>query len=331
MDIGLVFDLQTDPHDPRQAEFDPQATIEALRQALESLGHHVTLLGGPEDLLRSGPTQCCDVDLVFNIAEGGWGRCREAWAPILLDLYRIPYVGSDALTLSIGLDKVVSKRLAMAEGIPTPRWIAIDHPGALAAKVPLTFPVIVKPRWQGSGRGLDAGAVVNDQTALTARVSWLYARCPEPIVIEEFIDYGELTVCVIGNDPPVAYPAIQRPIDTATRLSCHLITPSSSQWECPIELDERLDARARDIAIAMVKVLGVQDMARVDLRVDRNGQLFFLEINPLPSFDPAGSLGLLAEYLGVTYAILIGRILDAALLRLGYLVNATRCDPIPYK
>ena len=327
MHIGLLYDSQTDPDDERQAEFDPPATIEALRQALELLGHHVTLMGSPEALLRGGPIGCCDIDLVFNIAEGGWGRCREAWAPILLDLYRIPYVGSDALALSLGLDKVVCKRLAVAEGIPTPRWVAIDHPAALPAEVPLTWPVVVKPRWQGSGRGIDSGAVVDSPAALNARVHWLHARCPEPMLIEEFIDYGELTVCVIGNDPPVAYPAIQRPIDPMSRLSCHVVKPTPSRWESPVVLEESLDVKARDIALHMVKVLGVHDMARVDLRVNRDGRLYFLEINPLPSFDPAGTIGLLAEYLGVTYTALIGQILDAALVRVGYYAKAHRCVP----
>ena len=56
-------------------------------------------------------------------------------------------------------------------------------------------------------------------------------------------------------------------------------------------------------------------MARVDLRVDQDGQLYFLEINPLPSFDPDGSFGLLAEYLGLRYADLIGCVVDAAIRR----------------
>lgn len=318
MHIGLTFDLQTDPHDERQAEFDPPVTIDALRQALETLGHHVTLMGDAEELLRGGFKRWCDVDLVFNIAEGRWGRCREAWVPILLDLFNIPYVGSDALALSLGLDKVMSKRLAVAAGISTPQWISVNHPGLLPSSIPLRFPVIVKPRWEGSGRGIDPGAVVHDAQGLAHRAAWLFERCPEPILIEEFVGQGELTVCVIGNDPPTAYPAIQRPIDPATRLSYHVVKPAPASWESPIALDETLDARARTIACAMVETLDVRDVARVDLRADEQGQLWFLEINPLPSFDPAQSLGLLAEYLGVTYADIIGRILDAALQRFDY-------------
>jgi D-alanine-D-alanine ligase len=255
---------------------------------------------------------------MFNIAEGRHGRCREAWVPVLLDLWNIPYAGSDALALAVGLDKVMSKRLALAEGVATPRWICADRPEELPGSVPLAFPVIIKPRWEGSGRGIDPGAIVESASALSARARWLIERCPGPLLIEEFISGGELTVFVIGNHPPVAAPAIQRPIDPESRLSCHLIHPRPVAWEAPLPMDAALDAAAGRVAVTMFNALGCRDMARVDLRVDDHGQLFFLEINPLPSFDPELGLGSLAEYLGTTYAGLIGRILDAALARLGH-------------
>ena len=330
MRIGLTFDLQTDPTDERQAEFDPPSTIHAICRALESLGHHVVLMGNAADLLDSPTTSSLSGggggDLVFNLAEGAHGRCREAWVPTLLDLARIPYAGSDALTLSIGLDKVLCKRLARAEGIRTPDWISLEHPDALPATIPLTFPVIVKPRYEGSGRGIDAGAVVHDRAALAARAAWLFARCPQSLLIEEFIAGGELTVCLIGNvvpsersesrdDPPMAYPAIQRPLDPATGLAYHVVHPAPARSVSPLMLEPALEAEARRVALRMFTILGCRDIARVDLRVDDVGRVFFLEINPLPSFDPEGSLGLLAEYLGITYAQLLGRVLDVTLLR----------------
>lgn len=315
MRIGLTYDLQTDAADERQAEFDPPATIAALRGALEPLGHHVIPLGSAGDLLQA-LQRLRDVDLVFNIAEGTHGRCREAWVPTLLELHGVPYVGSDPLALMLGLDKAMSKRLAIAAGIPTPRWISIEEPSASPSTIPLEFPVIVKPRFEGSGRGIDAGAIVRSRQALDARVRWLFEWCWQPVLIEEFIPHGELTVWLIGNTPPQAYPPIQRPLDPATRLSCHVVHPTPSVGEAPLVLDEPLEARARQMALAMFETLGCHDLARIDLRVDEEGQLYFLEINPLPSFDPAGGLGLLAESLGIAYSDLVGRILDAALTRL---------------
>jgi D-alanine-D-alanine ligase len=364
MRIGLTYDLQTDPTDERQAEFDPPATLEAVRQALEALGHDVIRLGAAQELVRD-VSRLARVELVVNLAEGAHGRCREAWVPTLLELAGVPYVGSDPLALSLGLDKVMAKRLAVAQGIPTPRWISVERLTQLPAELLLELPVIVKPRWEGSGRGIDAGAVVHTSGALAKRVRWLLARYGQPALVEEFLPAGELTVLVIGNDPPVAYPAIQRPLDPATRLSCHVAMPrpwhdpppgrpwSSSDeppthrrgrepaaggghtrgvpvaettWSCPLELDDRLDTQARGIALAMFAALGCRDMARVDLRVDAAGRAQFIEINPLPSVDPEGSLGLLAEHLGLAYADLIAAVLEAACRRLGRAPQTPRRD-----
>ncbi len=329
MRIGLTYDLQTDPQDERQAEFDPPRTIDGLCQALEALGHQVIRLGNAHELLETRP-RGHGVDLVFNIAEGTHGRCREAWVPVLLDLLHIPYVGSDPLALSLGLDKTMSKRLAVASGIPTPRWVTVENPRRLPATIPLSFPVIVKPRYEGSGVGIDAGSVVQNVQALHERLAWLFRRVEQPLLVEEFIPFGELTVCLIGNDPPIAYPAIQRPIDSATRLSCHVVNPVPPRhrrggvgawygavgWETPLQLTPELDWEARRVALVMFEALGCSDMARVDLRVDEQGRVSFLEINPLPSFDPEGSFGLLAEHLGLSYSSLIGCILEAAQARL---------------
>ncbi|MBI4343880.1 MAG: D-alanine--D-alanine ligase, partial [Candidatus Omnitrophica bacterium] len=310
--------LQTDPADERQAEFDPPRTLDALEAALQQLGHDVARLGGVAHLLAL-PQRLRAVDLVWNLAEGDGGRCREAWVPTLLEHHGVPYVGSGPDALALGLDKALSKQLALASGLATPRWtVARDADDAAALEVP-AYPVIVKPCFEGSGIGIDPGAVVHDPAALRARVAWLVRRVGGPCLIEAFVPFGELTVLVIGNKPAQALPAIQRPMDPATRLSCHVARqPDGSAWISPVELTPRLERVAGQAALAMFEALRCRDMARVDFRVDETGGLWFLEINPLPSLDPQGTVGLLAEHLGTTYAGLIERILNAALHRLAH-------------
>lgn len=314
MRIGLTYDLQTDPQDSRQAEFDPPRTIEALTGALEALGHQVVPLGNASALLEERG-RLNTVDLVFNIAEGSHGRCREAWVPALLECVNVPYVGSGPAALAVGLDKALTKRLAAGCGVPTPRWAVVEDPATWDGMSEIRFPSIVKPRYEGSGLGIDEGAVVGDAAALAARLRQQYGRAQQPLLVEEFVGHGELTVCLIGNDPPEAYPAIQRSLDPASRLACHVAPSSRQKWDAPLELTDALDTAARRLAVAMFQAVGCRDMARVDLRVDAAGGVWFLEINPLPSFDPEGSFGLLAGYLGVGYHDLIGRIVEAALLR----------------
>ncbi len=318
MRIGLTYDVQTDPGDERQAEFDSPHTIAAVASALRSLGHDIRLLGDAEQLIASR-SMLDGIDLVFNIAEGAWGRCREAWVPMLLEQWGVLYVGSDATAQALGLDKVMSKRLARASDVPTPAWAVVSAADALASIELLRFPLIVKPRYEGSGLGIDPGAVVHDPESLRRRVAWALQRFSQPCVVEEFIAHGELTVFLIGNHPPQALPAIQRPLDPDSRLSCHVTRRrASTTWLCPLELTQELDRRARAIAAAMFDALGCRDMARVDLRVDEAGRVYFLEINPLPSFDPEGSVGLLADYFQVAYRDVISEILHAAMRRLGF-------------
>ncbi len=313
MRLGLTYDLQTDPSDRHQAEFDPPAVIDAVCRAVGALGHDVVRLGEARAVLAA-PNRVREVELVLNLAEGTQGRCREAWVPTMLEGLAVPYVGSGPVTLCLGLDKVMCKRLAVASGILTPRWICVEDANRLPARLPMPYPIILKPRYEGSGSGISQESIVRDADALARRVGELLAEWQQPILVEEFIPFGELTVCVIGNDPPVAYPAIQRPIDPTSRLSCHVAR--TDRWEAPLELTDALDAQARQVAVTMFQALGCRDMARIDLRVDARGTIHFLEINPLPSFDPDGSFGLLAEHLGMGYAQLVGRIVDAARRRL---------------
>ncbi len=321
MKLGLTFDVQTDPTEWRQAEYDPPGVIDQIVHAVTFLGHDVVRLGNAQALLANR-SSLAGVELVLNLAEGSHGRCREGWVPVLLDLWRVPYVGSDALALCLGLDKVASKRLAVAAGVPTPPWIVVDHPEKIPARLPFGWPAIVKPRYEGSGIGIDEAAVVHDAAALQQRVQWALAQFAQPVIVEQFIPDGEITVCVIGNNPPVAYPSIQRPIDPRSRLSSHVAPGAGGSWIAPLVLTDELERQTRRIALTMFAELGCADMARVDLRVDEAGRVWFLEINPLPSFDPAGSFGLLAEHVSLSYAQVLARILDAACARLHLLPAA---------
>jgi D-alanine-D-alanine ligase len=316
MYIGLTYDLQTDPADPRQAEFDPPRTIEVLTSSLMRLEHRVIHLGNAEQLL-SLRSRLADVDLVMNLAEGSAGRCREAWVPMLLEQWGVPFVGSGPTAQALGLDKVMSKRIAEGSGVPTPSWAVVERSQQLEQVVVPPYPLIVKPRSEGSGMGIDAGAVVHDAQALARRVEVVVERFRQPCLIEAFVPFGEVTVLLIGNDPPTAYPAIQRPLDPSSRLSCHVAGGGErTAWLCPVDLTPALDAAVRHLAVMIFEALRCRDVARVDFRIDEHGQPWFLEINPLPSFDPEGSIGLLAEYLGLAYTDMIGRVLDAACKRL---------------
>ncbi len=203
MRMGLTYDLQTDPADLRQAEFDPPSTIEAVESALRELSHDVVRLGSAHELIDARE-QLRDLTLVFNLAEGSHGRCREAWVPMLLEQWGIPFVGSGSAAQALALDKAMSKRLAQASGVNTPRWTVVADAACRGIAPPLRFPVIVKPRAEGSGMGIDPGAIVHETASLQRRVAWALQRFHQPCLIEEFIPFGELTVFLIGKTSVIA-------------------------------------------------------------------------------------------------------------------------------
>lgn len=325
MVVGLTYDLRTeyvpregDPADAN-AEFDSPGTIELIAGAIRSGGHEVVLIGNVDRLRRRLDELA--VDVVFNVAEGQGGRNRESQVPLLLELKGIPYVGADALALGISLDKVVAKQVFLAEGIPTPRYFQISDAGALT-DVPLPFPLLVKPRHEGSSKGLSERSAVRSLEALKAEAGRVIRLYRQPALVEEFIAGTEFTVAVLGNDPPEALPVVQIAIDGKTELgdlfyTFSQITSPALGYLCPAKISPALEQSLRTWAVRAYQAIDCRDFGRVDFRVDASGRPSVLEINPLPSFSSDDVFMVLANHLGVPYDEMIHRILNAAFARLG--------------
>ena len=104
-------------------------------------------------------------DLIFNTAEGRRGRFREAFFPALFDELGMPYTGSDAYALALTLDKQLTKLVLAQHGVPTPRWQYLEDPAQLQVNA-LRYPVIVKPNFEGSSKGITQDSVVEDPVRL---------------------------------------------------------------------------------------------------------------------------------------------------------------------
>jgi len=309
--------------DDAEEEFDSPETIAAIAAAIESLGHEVELLGdGPPlvERLTGGP----HVDLIFNIAEGrGISRSREAWVPALLESLDIPYTGSDPLTLAAALDKDCAKRLVRDVGVRVPLGIVVRDVGELQRDrlEGFSVPLIVKPAFEGSSKGIRSHSLVESRDDLPDIVSRCCDNYEQPALVEEFIDGDELTVGILGNDLRKQL-GIMRvvPLSTSGRFIYSLDVKRDwrrqVRYEVPAPLSDA-DQRAVQIAaLAAYDALCCRDVARLDFRL-RGGVPYFLEANPLPGLTPASSdLVIMFGALGLEYRELIGRILNAALDRL---------------
>jgi len=322
--VGLTYDLKTDYQykegDPADAsaEFDHPTTVDIIADTIESLGFKVKKIGNANNLIES--INDLGVDIVFNISEGLAGRNRESQVPILLEMRNIPFVGADGLTLGITLDKTLTKKILLYEGIPTPRFFEVKDINDSMNTDHLKFPLIVKPRFEGSSKGLSEKSKVENYDQLKEQVHYIVSTYRQPALIEEFISGEEFTVALIGNDPPETLPPVQVKIDGQLKLgdlfyTFNRINSDRVEYVCPAQIDSLLSDKLRALAQRTYEVVECRDFGRVDFRVDDQGNPYVLEINPLPSLSTEDVFTFIAQDLGVTYKDIIGRILNSALRR----------------
>jgi D-alanine-D-alanine ligase len=329
MKIGITFDLKSSmPHpsgmaDDTYEEFDSPQTIDAITGVLRGLGHSVTLLGDGREFLEKVLAE--RPDFVFNFAEGhGVSRSREARVPAVLEMLGIPYTGSDPFTMAVTLDKDCAKKLVSAAGVAVPRSFALESNAAIAS-IPvaeLKFPLVVKPAWEGSSKGIRNRCLVRQPSEIADVIASLRQAHPETILLEEFIAGAEVTVGIHGNETPrvigmmhIAPVVPNEHFIYSLELKRHYHDTMTFHSPPPLP-QATLDAIERS-ALTAFRALACRDVARVDFRV-RDGVPFFLEVNPLPGLNPIDSdLVILAGHAGWSYERLVSTILQEALRRCG--------------
>src|ERR1700744_1514253 len=202
MRIGIAYDLRADYRamgmsEEETAEFDAIETIDAIDEVLSDLGYEVSRIGNVQALMTklvAGGRW----DAVFIFFEGIRGSAREAQVPCILDVYGIPYVFSDALTMATTLEKSTAKRIVRDQGVATADFALIEKPADIA-KVNLPFPIFLKPVAEGSGKGVNARSKVEDKKALSTVARDLLKQYKQPVLAETFLSGREFTVAITGT------------------------------------------------------------------------------------------------------------------------------------
>ncbi len=327
MTVGLVYDRFGDAEPPPgappdwDAEYEPERTIAALEGALRHLGHTPVRLGNVPALLTAMQRGPLGLDAAVTIAESYGSRNREAHAPVLLELAGVPTLGSDALTLSASLDKHLTKVVARHAGLATPDWAVVRSPDDLAG-LDVPYPVFVKPRYEGTAKGIAPTSRCDGPAALRAEVGRQAALYRQDLLVEAFVEGAEFTVGVVGHDPPEALPALQRAVEATTGIGLHALERHEDParpfaYDLGIPIDEALEFGLQRAALAVHDALECRDFSRSDFRVDAAGRVWFLEINPLPTFAPDGTFAILAELAGRPYEAFLADVLARGLKRLG--------------
>ena len=281
------------------------AQVEA---ALRRLGHDVIVIDPARDsievLAQSGP------DAAFIALHGTYGEdgCIQG----ALEMLGIPYTGSRVLGSAVAMDKIVSKALFAAAGVPTPPCVTVsrgDAPEvALARAESLGLPCVVKPSSQGSTVGI---TIVKEIAALADALE-LALRSDPDALIEKYITGTEVTVGVLGTRTPRALPTLEIVPKNEFYDWDSKYTPGKSEHIVPARLPESARAECERLAVEAHSALKCRGYSRVDMIVEPSGKVWVLEANTLPGLTQVSLLPDAARAEGISFDQLIQTILDSA-------------------
>jgi D-alanine-D-alanine ligase len=327
MRVGLSYDLKeavpvaVSVAEDALEEYDSKETVGLIASCIEAGGHETVMLGGGWGFLDNIRKE--KVDLVFNISEGlGNYRSREAQIPSVLEMLGIPYSGSDPQCLAICLDKPLTKKLLVADGIPTPAWRVVNSLEDMNGTdwSGFSFPVIIKPVHEGSSKGIHGTSLAHSQEEMRAEISRLVTCYNQPVMVEEFISGDEVTVGVVGNGPDSVLGVMRilpkdEPEHFVYSLEVKRDYKNRVAYECPARLSPEYLSNIQTSSLRVFESLGCRDFSRIDYRIASDGTPYFIDINPLPGLGTHSDLVIMAIQLGYTHEALVNRILNTALVR----------------
>jgi D-alanine-D-alanine ligase len=305
---------------------DKKEVEEEVAEALVKLGHEPVmheLDGTPRSLIALARLDC---DLVFNLTESfGDDDTADFKIAAFLDLVGKKYTGSGPHGLMLAQDKAIAKKIFSFHGIHTPVF-ARSFRGRLDFSHDLQFPVIVKPAREDGSIGIEFSAVVGSIRELMERMDWLHANFDSPVLIEEYIEGREMYVGVLGNDKPEALPVVELDLsklpDGTPRIASAEVkwgkgTKAYRDTKSAIatDLPEETVLTLQQTAVAAYQALELRDYGRVDMRLQPDGRVHVIEVNPNPWLSSKAEFAMAARKSGRTYPQLVQEIVELAVAR----------------
>ncbi|MBA4187352.1 MAG: hypothetical protein C0467_04955 [Planctomycetaceae bacterium] len=283
-------------HPEAGSEYDILDTVADTAKILAVAGFAVRQLGiahDPRELLdelRDHPPLA-----VFNLFEGlATHPATEVSVAAMLEWLNIPFTGCPSSALTLGRDKIRVKHLLTAARIPTPAYIVVEN-----GPIPVWrggWPAIVKPAMQDASIGIDQGSVVTSRDQLLARIDYVLTKYGPPVLVEKFVPGREFLVHVFEDGPERAVTVLP-PSEIAyngDRTNRWPVYTFTAKWDeasdeykaapviAPVQVPQEAWEQLSAIAARGFALLGCHDYARLDLRMDAEGDFHVLEINPNP-------------------------------------------------
>ena len=297
-----------------------------IQAAVEKKGHRVTFFDMNETPLPFNKIAESNVDVIFNVCERiNNSSLLEPHAAAILDCLGVPYTGSNPLTLALCIDKVKVKKLLEHAGLPTPRFDYVfrkDEP----IREDLRYPLMVKLANTDNSIGISNNSVVTSLKQLKDQVAMLLEKYNRPVLIEEYIEGDEVDVSIMGNEERVKVLPLSRSIFDELPKGTWGIYPFQAKWdddsvyekirvERPAKYSQKLTALISEICLDAYNLVDAHDYARVEVRVDKLGNPYILEVNPNPSINRGDCVPNCAEMTGLNYEDFIDDILNEAIRR----------------
>jgi len=270
--------------------------------ALDALGLEYTMVDGAKALVEA--VVAGRFDRVLNLLHGRGGEDGQLQGA--LALYAIPVSGSGVLASALAMDKLQTKRVWSAIGLPTPEWRAADSadaaPGLLEQ---LQLPLFVKPAREGSSVGMSR-VDMPEQLAPALRMALQHDR---NALVERLIRGPEYTAAILGD---AVLPLIR--VETPRSFYDYEAKyhAGDTRYHCPCGLPGAREAELADLALRAFDALGCRGWGRIDFMLDEAGRPWLLEANTVPGMTDHSLVPMAAAAAGMDFKALVLRILETA-------------------
>jgi len=306
---------------PTQDSYDAEIEVEdrakEVAEVVEKLGIKVKLTPGNQYLLT---TLLVDKpDLVINLVDTFKGKdTLQTSVPASLELSNIPYTGAGIEGLVIGNDRNLTKRLLMAYDIPTPAYQFIRRVGT-AVQEDLGLPLIVKLSGSGGSVGIDNKAVKETYKEAQRKVDKMLTAYKMPVIVEQFIDGPEITVCVF-DDGLKKHVFMAQKVFRKKPDGKHFFTSIESYEDLRaytyIPVEEPIQTKISHLAIRAFNALNHKDYAKFDIRYNEaTNTPYFTDSNPNTAFGP--DTGLPFTEVAASYDISFNDLITSMLSKYG--------------
>lgn len=272
----------------------------AVYQALIELEIDATLYDVGEDFIQIAEQRPFDIAFIALHGRGGEDGTIQA----ILDWLKIPYTGSGVLASAVAMDKVKTKMLWQAAGLPVlAQQIVDEHTDIEALVAEIGLPMAIKPALEGSSVGISK---VQTKEQILPAIK-LAQACNSLIMAEHWVEGDELTAAVLGDEvlPLIKITTSVGFYDYAAKYQAKGVT----EYHCPCGLSPEKEAEIQAVVLAAAKVIDTVAWSRVDTMLDKQGQVWLLEINTVPGMTATSLVPKAAKQKGLSFNQLIYEIL----------------------